>query len=241
MKQYLYLLPRQAKTMSTSSFRDDSTECAICLGNFKESPEKDVITFRCGHKYHLDCVIEQIKSGSMTAKNDDQRLLFNSCQCAKCGGILGEDDHPDLPKNLIRSTDKLRLKVNALIDEHNLLTAVKEENYEKGKVDKQVSLETLYRKATHKNAFHLCSYCKIHTLVARSSAPMLFELLRIRLFLKAGSVRHALPNRRSSAKIPPNTDAISSGSAAIAADQRPICVTGTCISETTATTGIQSN
>mmetsp|Transcript_4054 Transcript_4054/g.8725 ORF Transcript_4054/g.8725 Transcript_4054/m.8725 type:complete len:514 (-) Transcript_4054:501-2042(-) len=142
----------------TLSFRDDSTQCAICLTDFDEQEssklDKDVvITLGCGHKYHLDCIIQQIEAGSKTAKNDDQRLLFNSCQCAKCGGIFREDDHPALPKNLIRSTDKVRSKVNALIDELNLLDV-------KGKEDKQPSRETLYREATHKNAFYLCSHCQ---------------------------------------------------------------------------------
>mmetsp|Transcript_4054 Transcript_4054/g.8726 ORF Transcript_4054/g.8726 Transcript_4054/m.8726 type:complete len:99 (-) Transcript_4054:1337-1633(-) len=89
--------------------------------------------------------------------------------------------------------------------------------------------------------FTSVAIARIHTLVAPSSAPMLFELLRIRLFLKVGFVRHALPNRRPSAKIPPNTDTISSGSADIVANQRPTCVMGTCISATTATARIRSN
>ena len=87
----------------------------------------------------------------MTASNDDKRLLFNGCQCGKCGCIFGEEDHPDLPKDLLRSTDKLRSKVHSLIDEHNLI----QEN--PGINAKQ---EMLYKEAMRKYAFYLCGHCK---------------------------------------------------------------------------------
>ena len=154
MTSSLPLLPSPAHDdslsgdVTTSSYQDESTDCAICLDPLVGEDEEDwkgsmdvgdgddsermktpcgrksnagntssaggefhrrrpIITLRCGHKYHLDCVIQQIEIGSMTAKNDDQRLLFTGCQCAKCGQIFGEDDHPDLPKKLIRSVDEI--------------------------------------------------------------------------------------------------------------------------------------
>mmetsp|Transcript_3930 Transcript_3930/g.7489 ORF Transcript_3930/g.7489 Transcript_3930/m.7489 type:complete len:556 (-) Transcript_3930:1347-3014(-) len=131
------------------SFLDDSTECAICYDSLEDS-KRQVITLRCGHKWHLDCIVQQIKVGSMTASNDDQRLLFNGCQCGKCGSIFGEDDHPDLPKDLLRSTDKLRTKVHQLIDEHNLLPETTTEPCN----------EARYKEAMRKYAFYLCSHCK---------------------------------------------------------------------------------
>lgn len=91
----------------------------------------------------------------MTALNDDQRLLFNGVQCAICKAIFGEDDHPDLPKDLIRSTHKLRSKVNDLIDQHKLLEETKEENQGK----EVQSRDSLYREAMRKHAFYLCSHC----------------------------------------------------------------------------------
>eukprot|EP00535_Pseudo-nitzschia_heimii_P001249 CAMPEP_0197178710 /NCGR_PEP_ID=MMETSP1423-20130617/3915_1 /TAXON_ID=476441 /ORGANISM="Pseudo-nitzschia heimii, Strain UNC1101" /LENGTH=564 /DNA_ID=CAMNT_0042628513 /DNA_START=251 /DNA_END=1942 /DNA_ORIENTATION=- len=89
----------------------------------------------------------------MTASNEDKRLLFNGCQCGKCGRIFREDDHPDLPNDLLRSTDKLRAKVNALIDEHNLLRDLTTEGKEEDRED-------LYKEAMRKYAFYLCSNCK---------------------------------------------------------------------------------
>jgi hypothetical protein len=148
------------------SFVDESTECAICYDPLEEgttTTRRPVITLKCGHKWHLDCIVQQIKIGSMTASNDDMRLLFNGCQCGKCGSIFGEDDHPDLPKDLIRSTDKLRSKVNALMDEHNLLeglpTGVRSKRCD-GSSDQDQRKEALYKKARRKYAFYLCIHCK---------------------------------------------------------------------------------
>ena len=139
-----------------SSFVDESTECAICYDSLEARP---VITLRCGHKWHLDCIVQQIEIGSMTASNDDKRLLFHGCQCGKCGSIFGEEDHPDLPIDLIRSTDKLRSKVHDLIDEHNLRNEMELVHAASGKC-KDLSREALYKEAMRKYAFYLCSHCK---------------------------------------------------------------------------------
>ena len=136
---------------SAISFVDESTECAICFESLEGT--KPIITLKCGHKWHLDCIVQQIEIGSMTAANEDKRLLFNGCQCGKCGKIFREDDHPDLPKDILRSTDKLRSKVNDLIDEHNLLEDIETEG-------KKVDREDLYKEAMRKYAFYLCSNCK---------------------------------------------------------------------------------
>jgi len=152
------------------SFVDDSTECAICFDPL-EGSSKPVITLKCGHKWHLECIVRQIRIGSMTASNNDKRLLFNGCQCGKCGSIFGEDDHPDLPKDLIRSTDKLRSKVNALIDDHNLLEGLlpkvnkvcsKPTGKGNSQQQQEQEREALYREARRKYAFYLCSHCKDH-------------------------------------------------------------------------------
>jgi len=138
--------------MKKPSFVDESTECAICYESLEAGK---VITLRCGHKWHLDCIIQQIKCGSMTASNDDKRLLFNGCQCGKCASIFGEEDHPDLPKDLLRSTDKLRSKVNKLIAEHNLLEEIQSDSEKK-----TMSKTALHKEAMRKYAFYLCSHCK---------------------------------------------------------------------------------
>ncbi len=137
--------------MKKPSFVDESTECAIC---YESLAEGKIITLQCGHKWHLDCIIQQIKCGSMTASNDDKRLLFNGCQCGKCGSIFGEEDHPGLPKDLLRSTDKLRSKVNKLIQDHNLLEEIRLD------LGKPMSKTALHKEAMRKYAFYLCSHCK---------------------------------------------------------------------------------
>ena len=139
-----------------SSFVDESTECAIYYDSLET---RLVITLRCGHKWHLDCIEQQIEIGSMTASNDDKRLLFHGCQCGKCGSIFGEEDHPDLPMDLIRSTDKLRSKVHDLIDEHNLRNEMELVHAASGKC-KELSREALCKEAMRKYAFYLCSHCK---------------------------------------------------------------------------------
>jgi len=119
----------------------------------------------------------------MTAKNDDQRLLFTGRQCAKCASIFGEDDHPDLPKDLIQSTDKLRSKVNALIDEHNLLTSSlnndddddddDDDDADNSNITAVVSntnkhkREVLHREARRNYAFYLCSHLLPESLLWR--------------------------------------------------------------------------
>ena len=132
------------------SFVDDSTECSICLDSLQD-PTRKVITLGCGHKWHLDCIVQQIKAGQMTAKNDDKRLLFHGIQCGKCNRIFREDDHPDLPKDIVRKTEHLRSKVHVLIDEHNLLEEI---------ASTKLAKEALYQQAMRKYAFYLCSHCK---------------------------------------------------------------------------------
>ena len=139
--------------LTMASFTDRSTECAICLGSLNSSNDnaddtedaggggnsssssrsttgsntqthnETVITLGCGHRYHLACIITQIEVGSMKAQNDDQRLLFSSIQCAQCGRIFHDDEHPELlPTELIRATDRRRAEVDRLLLAHNLVS-----------------------------------------------------------------------------------------------------------------------
>ena len=100
-----------------SMFVDESTECAICLGQFNDNNndnEEKVIILECGHKWHLHCIIKQIQQLKI---NYTCRLLFNGCKCAKCG--LYCMNHPEL-QNIINNTtttDTIRNKVDNLIKE----------------------------------------------------------------------------------------------------------------------------
>ncbi|KAL7574421.1 hypothetical protein ACA910_015796 [Epithemia clementina (nom. ined.)] len=70
----------------------------------------EVITLSCGHKWHLQCVREQLEHAQ---PSPSQRLLFTGCTCAKCGQFC---DHPKL-QHLTRQTDSLRQQVHEMIVE----------------------------------------------------------------------------------------------------------------------------
>ncbi len=99
--------------MSTKKFEDTSSDCAICLEPLEG---ERVITLNCGHKWHFDCIAQQLSTTQPTSK---QRLLFTGCQCAKCGSIC---DHEEL-SDLTRTTDILREKVDRLLQEQLALDA----------------------------------------------------------------------------------------------------------------------
>lgn len=131
-----------------SAFQDGSTDCAICLEPL-EGKER-VITLTCGHKWHYQCIVEQLQTAQPTPS---QRLLFSGCQCAKCGSIC---DHPEL-KDLTRTTDVLREKVDSLLEEHVAVDAP--EDWKKAKSNAKAR-KSLMDQARRQYAVYLCGHCK---------------------------------------------------------------------------------
>lgn len=174
------------------AFHDTSTECAICLEpledvdhNSEDTTSKNIskistIRLACGHRWHLQCLREQLELARPTSTN---RLLFSGCRCAKCGTVC---EHKAL-EEYTRTTDILRQKVNELLVEqlnndvaslsssssdnkraakqnHNdtneslLLAWKKVQNSENPK--NTTNQEQVLREARKKYAFYLCSHCK---------------------------------------------------------------------------------
>jgi F-box associated region/RING-like zinc finger len=96
-----------------STFVDDSTECAICLIPFHEDTATAITTLACGHRWHTDCLREQLRTAQ---PNHAQRLVFTGCRCAKCGTFCDDDTNPEL-QEFTRKTDGLRQRVDELIRE----------------------------------------------------------------------------------------------------------------------------
>ena len=71
------------KTMAAAkeSYNDDSTDCAIC---FESLSGDDTITLKCGHRWHLACIREQLAHAQPSKSS---RILFSGCRCAKCNVI----------------------------------------------------------------------------------------------------------------------------------------------------------
>lgn len=137
---------------ASSSFQDTSTDCAICLEPLDESSQEVIITLKCGHKWHFECLREQI----LTAQpNSTKRLLFTGCQCAKCGVIC---EHEKL-ENLTRTTDILRQKVDGMLedqlalDAHDIWRQIRDANDDSQK-------QKILDHARQKYAFYLCRHCK---------------------------------------------------------------------------------
>jgi hypothetical protein len=81
-------------------FQDTSTDCAICLSLLVD---EEVVELTCGgHRWHFDCLKEQL--GHAQPNHHAKRLLLSGCQCAKCGYF--RCDHPAL-EHLTRKTDEL--------------------------------------------------------------------------------------------------------------------------------------
>lgn len=160
-----------------STFQDESTDCAICLeplegdvGAESLSSARRVLTLQCGHKWHYDCIVQQLQTAQSTRSNHNQRLIFTGCQCAKCGQIC---EHDELD-HLTRATDVLRTKVDILLEEQLQLDApqalkkVLEEggrcqvNKENGLhvSNKPSAKDLLMNEARRKYAFYMCSHCK---------------------------------------------------------------------------------
>jgi hypothetical protein len=141
--------------MPDISFQDESTECAICLEPLEDGR---VLTLQCGHRWHYDCLVQQLQTvQSMTSNGHGRRLIFTGCQCAKCGHICCE--HAEL-EHLTRATDVLRRKVDVLLEEQ-LQSDVPDVWKKAVKENADSSArQALIDEARRKYAFYLCSHCK---------------------------------------------------------------------------------
>ena len=129
-----------------SSFTDNSTECAICFESFDDA---ESITLTCGHRWHTDCVKQQLRSAK---PNTSQRLLFSGYRCAKCKAFC---DHPEL-RDLTRKTDELRERVDALVEEQ--LKADLPAAWEGARHDRDAKARLL-DEGRRNYAFYLCAGC----------------------------------------------------------------------------------
>lgn len=161
-----------------STFQDTSTECAICLeplvvddddlqhqaGDHRcddiseqhHHRRRRVLTLTCGHRWHYDCIAQQLRVAQPTPA---QRLLFTGCRCAKCGSTC---EHPDL-ENLTRTTDRLRAKVDAMLEEQIQADAPdvwRQAVVVAGSNDPSSSRRSILDDARRKYAFYMCSHCK---------------------------------------------------------------------------------
>ena len=144
-----------------SVFVDESTECAICLEPFEivqagGSQPRRTIILKCGHKWHLSCLKEQLQTALPVP---GERILFSGCQCAKCGTVC---EHDEL-EHFTRTTDVLREQVNALIKEQLELEAPelwKNAQTQESDPTRITPITKLLEEGRRKYAFYLCSYCK---------------------------------------------------------------------------------
>lgn len=141
------------RTMSTEppapnnkSFTDLSVDCAIC---FESLTNGETITLKCGHRWHLSCIRQQI---AFAQPSKTSRILFSGCKCAKCNVFC---DHPAL-ENLTRRTDALRSKVEGLIEEQLKIDAPQAWKDARDAASKAALLDSLGRSY----AFYLCGACE---------------------------------------------------------------------------------
>lgn len=143
-------------------YEDTSTDCAICLdplynnSTIDDSDENEthVITLTCGHKWHFQCVVRQLQTAQ--PKADGRRLLFRGCQCAKCGTVC--DDHPRLEKVMGRSTDRLRTRVDELLQEQ--LQEEAPDVWRHAHAQGPAAVEAVLQEGRQKYAFYLCAHCE---------------------------------------------------------------------------------
>jgi hypothetical protein len=129
--------------MEGKSFKDSSTECAICLAPLDDD---ETIELTCGHRWHFDCLREQLEHAQ---PNHSRRLLFSGCRCAKCGVFC---DHEAL-RDLTRRTDVLRDKVDCLIREQLQVDAPAMWRATEDKTQ-------LMNEGRRNYAFYLCNSCE---------------------------------------------------------------------------------
>ena len=130
-----------------TKFEDTSIDCAICLEPLAAAK---VITLGCGHKWHYQCIVQQLQTAKPTSTS---RLLFTGCQCAKCARICEHDDLRDLT----RTTDVLRQKVDQLVQEQLALDAPAA--WIQAQRDPP-SLRSILDQGRRNYAFYLCSHCQ---------------------------------------------------------------------------------
>ena len=159
------------------SYNDDSTDCAIC---FEPLSDDETITLKCGHRWHLACIREQLAHAQPSKSS---RILFSGCRCAKCNVICDREFllntgsltmlstiylmHICTPlslrffaldpalENLTRRTDILREKVDGLIIEQVKTDAP----HEWRKANDGSSRLALLDSARRSYAFYLCGAC----------------------------------------------------------------------------------
>mmetsp|Transcript_11757 Transcript_11757/g.22516 ORF Transcript_11757/g.22516 Transcript_11757/m.22516 type:complete len:490 (+) Transcript_11757:34-1503(+) len=161
-------------TPNTITYRDTSTECSICLCPYEEDPTTTTATndsvielSSCGHKYHLECIREQLARAQPTSQSP-QRLVFRACRCAKCGVVC---DHAAL-RDVLRTTDALLPKVDRILAEHlrqqqtKLILGARDNNSSNNNTSNTTENSTssssstvLVERALHNYAFYLCSAC----------------------------------------------------------------------------------
>lgn len=139
--------PNPSLVMSSTSFTDTSTECAICLNPLDDS--KKIITLSCGHRWHFECLRDQLESAQPSRA---KRLVFSGCRCAKCATFC---DHPEL-ESLTRRTDALREKVDCLVAEQLKIDAPRE--WMVASSD-SVARTRLIDEGLRSYAFYLCGGC----------------------------------------------------------------------------------
>ena len=78
---------KEVEEQELVAFRDESTDCAICLCPLVDDDDDDnerknpVITLpTCGHKWHLHCLEQQMEQAR---PNPAYRLVLTGCRCAK--------------------------------------------------------------------------------------------------------------------------------------------------------------
>ncbi|KAL7535653.1 hypothetical protein ACHAWF_005223 [Thalassiosira exigua] len=130
-----------------SSFVDDSTECAIC---FEALSSAESLTLRCGHKWHLSCLTQQLQHAR---PDKSRRLLLTGCRCAKCGVPC---DHPQL-EDLTRPTDRLRGKVDAMVTAQ--LEADAPRAWAEAKRGDGEARRRMVEEGRRGYAFYLCGLC----------------------------------------------------------------------------------
>ncbi|KAI2489844.1 cupin-like domain-containing protein [Fragilaria crotonensis] len=126
-----------------TTFKDASTECAICLSSLED---EETIELTCGHRWHFNCLKEQLEHAQ---PNHAKRILFSGCRCAKCGVFC---DHESL-RNLTRRTDALRQQVDALIKEQLQIDAPQIWDAAQDKIK-------LLDEGRNTYAFYLCNSCE---------------------------------------------------------------------------------
>ena len=129
------------------SYVDDSPDCAIC---FEPLHCSETITLKCGHRWHLDCIKEQLAHAQPSKTS---RLLFSGCKCAKCNVFC---DHPAL-EHFTRRTDILRKKVDVLLVEQ--LKIDSSEEWKSVQCDNGLKTAML-DSARRSYAFYLCGACE---------------------------------------------------------------------------------